>query len=254
MIRKLTMLAVASAMTLGISSVNAALLASDDFSTYTTGNISGQAGAPTGFAGSWTSGGGANAAVDDSTELFTQTVGPFRSYRSFGPAPIASTGTIYLRVNAALGNDPGSFQAVELATTANSDVNAIRLIGGANLSLGTTTTGSGSGVLLSNDAANHEWLIELDLDTGAGQVWIDANTAAFNPAAGGVAFTAPDAFQLNAINVATFSAASEVAEVVIDDIQIGEAWNDVGVTEVPEPGSLALMGLGGLCVLRRRRG
>ena len=42
MIRKLTMLAVASAMTLGISSVNAALLASDDFSTYTTGNISGQ--------------------------------------------------------------------------------------------------------------------------------------------------------------------------------------------------------------------
>ena len=30
-------------------------------------------------------------------------------------------------------------------------------------------------------------------------------------------------------------------------------WDNIRLTKVPEPGSLALMGLGGLCVLRRRR-
>ncbi|MGB1130675.1 MAG: hypothetical protein ACPG4K_11545, partial [Haloferula sp.] len=211
---------------LAVAPAHAAELAFDDFSTYSTGNISGQAGAPTGFAGSWTSPGGADAAVDDSTELFTQNVGPFRSHRNFSSTPLASSGTIYIRTNLQLGT--AGFVALELATTANSDVSAVRLIGGANLSLGTTTTGSGSGTLLSNDAANHEWLIELDLDTGAGQVWIDPNTAAFNPAVGGAAFTAPDDFELNAINVATFSAGTP--GVVVDDFQVGEDWSDVGVT------------------------
>lgn len=46
---------------LSITSVQAAQLAFDDFSTYSTGDIHGQAGAPTGFAGSWSSTGGANA-------------------------------------------------------------------------------------------------------------------------------------------------------------------------------------------------
>lgn len=33
----------------------------------------------------------------------------------------------------------------------------------------------------------------------------------------------------------------------------GRNWNALVLTQVPEPGSLALLGLGGLCLLRRRR-
>ncbi|MGB1131170.1 MAG: Ig-like domain-containing protein, partial [Haloferula sp.] len=205
-------------------------LAFDDFSTYAEGvAVNGQdgGGTLTGFgATSWT----ANGAVQVNGGAFNQGANSLRSSRSFSATPLAASGTIYVRANLALSNaDSGvNFSALELATTLNSDADAVRLIGSsAGLSVGVTGTGgAGSGSLLANDGANHEWLMEIDLSTKAGQVWIDPDIEGFDPAVGGTAFTVSSGFALNGINVATFGGSSSV---VLDGFRIGGTLADVGV-------------------------
>jgi len=234
---------------------HAALLAFDDFSTYTEGEaVNGKdgGGALTGFGSTtWT----ANAAVQVNSGALNQGADLQRSIRAFSSTPLASTGTIYIRTNLALSNAAFdvNFSALELATTFNSDADSIRFSGNSS-GLNVNVVGAGgtsSAIIDANDGLNHEWLVELNLDTGAGQAWIDPNTATFDPNMGGTAFTAPSAFALNWLNVGTFAASSSLE---MDDFQIGMTLADVGVTAVvPEPSSTALLGLGGLALMLRRR-
>ena len=205
---------------------HAALLVFDDFSTYTDGQIAGQAGTPTGFGGTWTS---ANPAVSAATTVSAGVVTSSgygdRTVRTLSPTIAA--GTIYLRVNMAIANAPTSFTALELATNAASDVNSVRLVGlFGNLYLDANGAGGAStGTIILNDGLSHEWLLELNFANGAGKVWIDPNLASFNPATGGTSFTAPTAFSLNAIQLATFQGA-DIPSLVLDDLQIGGSWEN----------------------------
>ncbi|MGB1130674.1 MAG: PEP-CTERM sorting domain-containing protein [Haloferula sp.] len=243
-------LAVLAGLALAAAPASAALLAFDDFSTYTDGNISGQTGSPVGFeAGAWSSGG--ITATTVSGGVVTSSGNGFRTHRALSPS--ISIGTVYIRTNLALGTAADSFQALELSVAENNgDTNAVRITGGANLNINVTGVGASNTAITTNDGANHEWLIELNLDTGAGQVWLDGNTAAFDPSTGASAFTASAGFSINAINLATFDGGSGPS-VALDDIQIGQSWSDVGVNAIPEPSAVALLGLGGLALLRRRR-
>lgn len=205
----------------------------DDFSTYTAGNLRGQTGgsSPVGFeTGAWQSNNGAAVPVATTVSggVVTSSGNGYRTHRALSP-PIL-TGTVYLRTNMALGTAPGSFQALELTVAENDgDINAVRLIGGTNLRVDVRGGGMGA-TITTNDGANHEWLIELDLTTGAGKAWIDGNTAAFNPGLGGTVFTASPGFTLNAINIATFAAPGETPSIALDEIRIGRSWSSIGVT------------------------
>ena len=68
---------------------------------------------------------------------------------------------------------------------------------------------------------------------------------------GDVVSTTSAALTQSGFDVLSFS--TKGADGGIDEIRFGATYADVAPA-VPEPGSLALMGLGGLCVLRRRRG
>lgn len=200
----------------------------DDFSTYANGDISGQTGSPTGFeAAAWQSS-GAQTPTTVSGGVVTSTGNGFRTHRALSPS--ISTGTVYLRANLVLGTAPGSFQALEFSLVENNgDTNAVRLVGGSNLSVSVTGGGT-SATIRPNDGLSHQWLIELNLDTRAGRAWIDGNVSDFDPTAGGTAFTAAPGFAINAINIATFAASGQTPMVALDDIRIGKSWSSIGVT------------------------
>ena len=102
--------------------------------------------------------------------------------------------------------------------------------------------------------ARSDWL-EVSM-TGTGQTAVNSHSGgntvfALSPAASGVL--------MNAKRV-DFSDAADYDLITFTLQESGgnsAYWGGVvvaNVTPVPEPGSLALIGLGGLCVLRRRRG
>ena len=152
------------------------VLVFDDFSTYVNGNIINQTGTPKGFESeAWLS---SDSGATLNRGASTASGSSFRTHRAFDP-PINS-GKVFIRANLALGTAPSSFQALELTQVENDgDTHAVRLIGGTSLNINVTGGGTGSGNFITNDGANHEWLIEQDLDTSAGQAWLDANTALF---------------------------------------------------------------------------
>jgi alpha-galactosidase len=205
----------------------------DDFSTYSNGNINGQTGAPVGFeAAAWQSS-GALTPTTVSGGVVSCSGNAFRTHRALSPALTA--GTVYFRTRMALGTAPGSFQSLELSVAENNgDTNAVRLVGGSSLYVDVRGGGTGSGVITTNNGAYREWLIELNLATRAGKVWIDGNIPAFDPETGGTAFTASAGFALNAINIASFAASGETPTVAIDEIRIGESWHSIGVTVVSD--------------------
>ena len=63
-----------------------------------------------------------------------------------------------------------------------------------------------------------------------------------------------DSVTFNQTTFDTFSiSVSNSNSTEVDEIRFGASYNDV-ITNIPEPGSLALLGLGGLLIARRRRG
>jgi hypothetical protein len=215
----------------------------DDFSTYSNGNISGQSGAPVGFeAAAWLSS-GALTPTTVSGGVVSCSGNAFRTHRALSPA--VTSGTVYIRTRMALGTAPGSFQALEFSVAENNgDTNAVRLVGGSTLSVDVRGGGTGTGVITTNNGADRDWLIELNLATRAGKVWIDGNIPAFDPETGGAAFSASSGFALNAINIASFAASGETPTVAIDEIRMGQSWSSVGVTVVSDDFTTWIGGFG----------
>jgi hypothetical protein len=258
------------------------LFQSDFFPFYQNGNIVGQtvpdpapapfeafAGMPAagpGLVGPWA---GVEAVVDTSgSGTVTATTGTGRTGVAVNPWPeysgtpgaLGGT-TFYFRARVALGTG-GGFQALELADSAAGASNLIQLVGGAGLAVGswngtayTGTVGAGT-----NDGGYHEWLIALDTATGAGTVWLDgvtpnATTPAlpwagnFNPAVGGMAFTAAPGFKLGGINLASFAASSVSLDYVFISADGGggggPSWEDVGLTVVSGPSGTFAGWIGG---------
>ena len=223
---------------LGPGDPESAPLSFDDFSTYTPSptSINGQYGVTgpslVGFASSgtgkqWTS----STPVAVIGGVFTQGAGQFRSSRAFGTTPLSASGTVFVRARLALSNAAAgvNFSALELTTSVGSDSNSIRLSGnssGLNINV-SGTGGVNSAIIGPASNAMHVWLLELNLTTKAGKVWLDPNLDGFDPGAGAFTFTAPSAFALNGINIATFGASSSVA---LDELRIGQTWDSIGVT------------------------
>lgn len=232
---------------------NAVLYAFDDFSTYVASptSINGQYGvagpsligfATSGAGKQWTS---TNPVVVNGGVL-TQGASQARSRRAFATTPLVGTGTVFVRARLALSDAPSgvNFSALELATTLNSDANTVRLVG-SDLGLVLNANGTGgvsSAVIGPASNAMHVWLVELNLDTKVGKVWLDPNLAAFNSSSGGFTFTAPSAFALNGLNIITAGTSSSVA---LDELRIGQTWSTIGVTEVSGPSDTFADWIGG---------
>ena len=252
-------LAIGAASAAMIGAASASVIASDDF-TYADGALSGQ-NAGTGWASAWEKRGGTNtdavtsgvgSATGDNSAVFDNQGVTYRTLSS----TVTATGVTWVTVDMAFtaGNGGSSFIAIYLGL--GDPPPAGDPTGGGQWSVGeqwgSTNWGVGSGadstVPVSTDAAAlHTLLFKIDHDAGKTDLWVNAADGALG-AADSTNNLAPGAF--DTVMFRAGGAGGTTRTVAFDNLIIADTLADV---HVPEPSSAALLGLGGLALLRRRR-
>lgn len=264
---------------------NAALVVEDHFLTganaaggeYNVAVLNGQGPTISGMTGNWLE--GSNAEVvgtgldyADATYIAESggavqvpgTAGNGRQGRLLtSPITGASTGTVYLSFLMQTDtNDPGSYRAFELHDGGFSDganrqfqlgfQNGDFLSGGTNYGFRISQTDV-KNQLGVNDGAANLFVLKFDLSaTGASDavtVWHNPNLTTGDDPTGGVVVSGQDI----SFDRITFAKFGDSNGAIWDELRVGDTFTDV-TGAVPEPGSLALLSLGGLLIARRRRG
>ena len=266
-------LTLAAAALCSAGTAHAALLAEDQFLTggsnyATSSNILGQGPATFGFTGNWLNFTGTAAPVDTGLTyggLVTDggalalSGGNNRTGRLIdSPVTASTTGTVYLSFLMELSAVSNQYKALELHNGGFDD-NTNRNFrlgngGGANgfsnTDYGFRIAGGSNQLLGAGDTDTNLFVVRFDLSDAAAS---DSVTVYRNPtnliseaANTGVTLAGQD-IAFDRISVAMFT--GEL--VTFDEFRLGTTFNSV--VPIPEPGSLALLGAGGLCLLARRR-
>ena len=231
---------------IAVGSANAALLAEDTFS-YDDGPLTGENGG-TGWAGAYSTGGSVTGGVASFVE---------GQYRELSPIANESGDPLYFSAEMTKFGTDASY-AVWLELSGNTAVNDDDVrIGFDNDLFSTAIEGDAgnSNIINSSGAITVEttyllvakiefnvlgdddqitmWIDPTGVETGTSLTATDTDT---------LSWTAPTYFVVYSNGIAADN-------VKVDNVRIGTTWASV----VPEPGSLALLGLGGLCMLKRRR-
>lgn len=164
------------------------------------------------------------------------------------------TATAWVRIGGTLGTR-GGFVGIDLYTpttnrlaaiSINNDGSLLLLNGVDNGSGGTASATTGPGTI-ANVNAWHELSISLDFSTNTSQYFVD-----------GIQLTAPLGFNTWDAGLTSFGSAllwSNRGASGTNGTSVEYRWDDLSITntDVPAPGALALVGLGGLVANRRRR-
>ena len=257
-----------------VGSASAAIIASDDFS-YADGALSGQNGG-TGWATAWADRSTltGNAVVDagdavtsgvatvfgDNSGVFDDQGTTFRTLSS----SIGGSGDIWLSIDMSFTSGAAtdsfvSFQFRNGAPPATGDptdgAQGAWRIGdewtGTNWAVSSNSTGASTTGTASTGALD-TLLVHIDYTAGTSSLWINA--------ADGTTLGAPDASiattpgTIDTVLLRAGGGGGTYRELSMDNLVIGTLESDVRiVAPVPEPFSAALLGLGGLALILRRR-
>lgn len=239
---------------------SAAIVASDDFQAYGTVNLSGLNGG-SGWAGAWASSGGVPTVVDPAVDLQGDRAARFAAnnnnvaYRSLGSTFSGSQLFVSFLVQIDAGSlTANDFLSLWLDTASTGDHTTRPNIGiksdgsGTNDVFARTTGTGGSFVNLSDIGSINDVTYQIVglLSKTSGNynkfdLWLDPDFADLG---------SPDASYsgdsgISSITQIGFRSANlDAGDVVlIDDLRLATAWADVVPQAVPEPGSIALVGL-----------
>ena len=242
----------AALVLIGAHHASGAIIASDDF-TYVEGDLDGNSGG-TGWSGAWGSGGGSGASsvnidVNASGEVVANSAG--RTSRLL-TSPLGADGTtVYIGVD--MKFDGTFYRSFEMHNNSAGDGDrqlqiAVENGGGDGGGQGLLVK-VGSNIINVNDAfadnTFHRYVIKLTFGTGAtdtAEVFVDGVST-------GPATNLANDITIDRAGFAAFR--SEGTNPASGDtLVIATTFAEAAI---PEPGSLALLGLGGLFVLGRRR-
>lgn len=244
--KSLLIAGIASLTTLACSQAQATLLLHEDFESNTQGSsIIGQAAGGLGLTGNWASNGNGDYNV----------VAGLEGNNAMQSTAFAGD-TIASASHTVAGWGTGQFwQSFLFSEQSYGGHFYVSGGGGYNGAVGHAWWGGG--LLGLHNQANpgfsytpgdtHLMVALIDFDANTTTLWVDPTT---NPVNAATPFDAQLGAQVPGASQTLWANAYNTVA-TIDDIRIGTEFSDV---VVPEPSSLALLGLGGLAMVRRRRG
>lgn len=245
---KRTIFGFTAAALLATGSASAAILVQDDFST--DGNLTGST---PDVGGVWTAHSGAgNAVMPVAGGVTTMTLGSGSREDTNSGFGTVTSGTLYYGFDMTVTSAGSSYdEYVAHFKDDGSDFTARFHIdpagAGGDYTVGISGSSSSPDATWATDLSvgeTYNIIVGFDFGTGVSTLWVDATSAASTSITSS-ADTVPD---LEAFAFRQSSSGGEV--ITFDNLVVATTFDEV----VPEPGSLALLGLGGLLIARRRRG
>ncbi|HPF37826.1 MAG TPA: PEP-CTERM sorting domain-containing protein [Phycisphaerae bacterium] len=173
-----------------------------------------------------------------------------------------TTGVVYYGADFTV-NDPGSVIGggdyeyfIHFSDGGSSNfrarVDIVNPTGPGDFSVGLSTTSSTADATWGSDLSfgtTYRLIVAYDQDNNASQLWLDAALETDTSILGNN--LGPTGLTVSAIALRQ-SDSSQNEGILVDNIVVGTTFGDV-VNPAPEPATLALLGLGGIALIRRRR-
>lgn len=222
------------------TSASATIIAQEDFS-YADGTLDGNGVAGAGWVAGWSPTFGGTGSITISGGAVTDSAATRRVSRSLTDTQGVDGTSVFIGLDHEFGT---LYSAIEFSLGSTADIN-FRLQANTTTSLEALNAG-GDILSFANGAGIQRYVIQIDYGVG------DVDTATLfenGVSLGSISTTEADGFAFNQISFGTFT--DDGSHDYTDNIVIATTFEEANV---PEPTSLALLGLGGLLIARRRRG